>query len=235
MKSRTWYVVLGLLALASPSAHSAQPAGAFPQRPIRMILPFAPGGTTEAIARVIAQKMGESLGQQVVVDNRPGAGGSLGTAMAAKAASDGYTLLLTSLSPIVINPTMYASKAQYDPQKDFVPISSIIKVPSVIASHQGGSIRSIKQLIAFAKANPGKLSYGSSGAGGVNHLIAELFRVAAGIELLHIDPEPQSVETTYDRIIYTFNVPDPTRPAAPPSLTALPCETAMRAASSRST
>jgi tripartite-type tricarboxylate transporter receptor subunit TctC len=161
-------------------------AQSYPSRPIRMIVPFAPGGTTEVIARVIAQKMGESLGQQVVVDNRPGAGGSLGTAMAAKAASDGYTLLLTSLSPIVINPTMYASKAQYDPQKDFAPISSIIKVPSVIASHQGGSIRSIKQLIAFAKANPGKLSYGSSGAGGVNHLIAELFRVAAGIELLHI-------------------------------------------------
>lgn len=169
--------------LVSPSA-AAQ--STYPSRPIRLIVPFAPGGTTEVLARIIAQRMGENLGQQLVVDNRPGAAGSLGTSLAAKSAPDGYTLLLTSLSPIVINVNMYAGKPPYDSEKDLTPISSIIKVPSVIAVHPSLPLRTLKDLMSFAKANPGKLSYGSSGAGGVNHLITELFRVAAGIELLHV-------------------------------------------------
>jgi tripartite-type tricarboxylate transporter receptor subunit TctC len=166
--------------LAAPAQSS------YPNRPIRMIVPFAPGGTTEVLARIIAQRMGENLGQQLVVDNRPGASGSLGTSIAVKSAPDGYTLLLTSLSPVVINVNMYAGKPPYDPEKDLTPISSIIKVPSVIAVHPGSPLRTLKDLMTHAKANPGKLSYGSSGAGGVNHLITELFRVAAGVELLHV-------------------------------------------------
>lgn len=177
-----WIAACGASML--PLVASAQ--SGFPSRPIRMIVPFAPGGTTEVLARIIAQKMGENLGQQLVVDNRPGASGSLGTALAVKAAPDGYTLLLTSLSPIVINVNMYAGKPPYDSEKDLTPISSIIKVPSVIAVLPGSPLRTVKDLVAYAKANPRKLSYGSSGAGGVNHLITELFRVAAGIELLHV-------------------------------------------------
>ncbi|MCC6533147.1 MAG: tripartite tricarboxylate transporter substrate binding protein [Burkholderiales bacterium] len=165
---------------------SAAAQSSYPNRPIRLIVPFAPGGTTEVLARIIAQKMAENLGQQLVVDNRPGAAGSLGTTLAVKSAADGYTLLLTSLSPIVINVNMYAGKPPYDSEKDLTPISSIIKVPSVLAVHPSIPLRTLKDVIAFAKANPGKLSYGSSGAGGVNHLITELFRVAAGIELLHV-------------------------------------------------
>jgi len=161
-------------------------AQSFPSRPIRVIVPFAPGGATEILARIIGQRMGEALGQQMVIDSRPGASGSLGTTLAVRAAPDGHTLLLTSLSPIVINVNMYAGKPPYDSEKELTPISLLIKVPSVIAVLPSMPLRTVKDLVAHAKANPGKLSYGSSGAGGVNHLIAELFRVAAGIELLHI-------------------------------------------------
>lgn len=165
---------------------TAAGAASYPTKPIRLIVPFAPGGTTEVLARIIGQKMGEQLGQQIVVDSRPGASGSLGTEIAASAAPDGYTLLLTSLSPIVINVNMNKGKTPYDPQKDLAPVSLITRVPSVFATHQGTAFRSIKDVIAAAKAQPNKISYGSSGAGGVNHLTTELFCVSAGIDLLHI-------------------------------------------------
>ena len=161
-------------------------AQAYPVKPIRLIVPFAPGGTTEVLARIIGQKMGESLGQQVVIDNRPGASGSLGAGLAAKATPDGYTMLLTSLSPIVINVNMYAGKPPYDSEKDLAPVSLITKVPSVITTHSATSTRTLKDIIAAAKASPKRITYGSSGAGGVNHLITELFSAAAGIELVHV-------------------------------------------------
>lgn len=180
-----WALAIAALTTAALVPSAAAQSG-YPNRPIRMIVPFAPGGTTEVLARIIAQRMGENLGQQLVVDNRPGAAGSLGTTLAVKSTPDGYTLLLTSLSPVVINVNMFAGKPPYDPEKDLTPISLIIKVPSVIAVLPGSPLRTLKDLMSFAKANPGKLSYGSSGAGGVNHLITELFRVATGLELLHV-------------------------------------------------
>jgi tripartite-type tricarboxylate transporter receptor subunit TctC len=164
----------------------AQSYPAFPTKPVRLIVPFEPGGTSEVLARMIGQKMSEHLGQSVIIDTRPGASGSIGTALMAKAAPDGHTLLFTSLSPIVINMHVYKGKFPYDPEKDLAPISVITKVPSVLTAHSDLPERTLKDVIAFAKANPGKLSYGSSGTGSVNHLIGELFKTTAGIDLLHV-------------------------------------------------
>jgi tripartite-type tricarboxylate transporter receptor subunit TctC len=173
------------LAAIISGAFSTANAQAYPNRPIRLVVPFAPGGTTEVLARLLGQQMGEHLGQQIVVDTRPGASGGLGTAIAAKSAPDGHTLLFTSLSPIVINVSVQEAKLPYDPQKDLAPISLITKVPSVLTVSADSAPRTVKDFIAFARKS-GKLTYGSSGAGGVNHLIGELFKSAAGIDLLHV-------------------------------------------------
>jgi tripartite-type tricarboxylate transporter receptor subunit TctC len=175
-----------VLAAALSLACSFAQSQSYPNRPIRLIVPFAPGGTTEVLARLIGQKMGEHLGQQVVIDSRPGAAGGLGTALAAKASPDGHTLLMTSLSPIVINVAVQDAPLGYHPQKDLAPVSVITKVPSVLAVHVDSPIRTLKDYIAAAKKNPSKLTYGSSGTGGVNHLTGELFKAAADIEVLHV-------------------------------------------------
>lgn len=161
-------------------------AQSYPAKPIRLIVPFAPGGTSEVLARMIGQKMAEHLGQTVVIDTRPGASGGLGTGLTASASPDGYTLLFTSLSPIVINVSVPGVKLTYDPEKDLAPISVITKVPSVFTVHSDFAARTVKDLVAAAKAAPGKLSYGSSGVGSVNHLIGEMFKANAGINLLHV-------------------------------------------------
>lgn len=176
------WLALALIGWIWTTAH----AQSYPTKPIRFIVPFPPGGTSEVLARIIAQKMSENLGQQIVIDTRPGAAGSVGTSMTAKSAPDGYTLVFTSLSPIVINVSMYKGKPPYDPEKDLAPVSLITRVPSVLTAHPGVPARTVKDVISFAKANPRKMSYGSSGAGSVNHLIGELFSAAAGIELLHV-------------------------------------------------
>jgi tripartite-type tricarboxylate transporter receptor subunit TctC len=183
-------IFCGWLALAvlgsTWSLGQAQSYPAYPTKPIRLIVPFEPGGTSEVLARLIGQKMSEHLGQRIIIDTRPGAAGSIGTALTASASPDGYTLLFTSLSPIVINVNMYKGKLPYDPEKDLAPISVITKVPSVLTAHSDFPERTVKDVLAFAKTNPGKLSYGSSGTGSVNHLIGELFKAAAGIDLLHV-------------------------------------------------
>jgi len=175
-----------VLAAVLSGVWSTSTAQSYPNRPIRLIVPFAPGGTSEVLARMIGQKMGDHLGQPVVIDVRPGASGGLGTALTAKASGDGYTLLFTSLSPIVINISVQESKLPYDPQKDLAPVSVITKVPSVLTVHADSPARTVKDFIALAKKNPGKLSYGSSGTGSVNHLIGELFRAAADFQMLHV-------------------------------------------------
>lgn len=174
-----------LLACASASIHAqAQP---YPTRSIRMVVPFAPGGTTDVLARVLGQQMGERLGQTVVVDNRPGGSGVVGATITARSAPDGYTLLLTSLSPVVINPSMFPpGKAPYDPEKDLAPISLITRVPSVIATLAGSEFKSLADLVRVARTRPGRVTFGTAGAGSVNHLIGELFRVGANIDILHV-------------------------------------------------
>jgi tripartite-type tricarboxylate transporter receptor subunit TctC len=175
---------IALIALS----HLCGPAQAqtYPTKPVRLIVPFAPGGTSEVLARMIGQKMGEYLGQTVVIDTRPGASGSLGTGLTASAQPDGHTLLFTSLSPIVINMHITGATVSYNPEKDLAPISVITKVPSVFAVLSSYQVQNLKELIALAKTNPGKITYSSSGTGSVNHLIGEMFKSTAGINILHV-------------------------------------------------
>lgn len=158
----------------------------YPTKPIRFISPFAPGGTADILARLVGQKLGEQLGQSVVVDNRGGAGGNIGTALGAKAPPDGYTIILGVVSPLAINVSLYGSRLPYDPIKDFEPISLITKVPQVLALHSSVPARNIRELIALAKSHPNKLTFGSAGSGTSGHLSGELLKTAAGIRIVHV-------------------------------------------------
>jgi len=183
---RSVLIVLGLLALA----HAVPPRGAaaqsYPTKPIRLIVPFAVGGGTDIPARVLAAKMSEILGQQIVVDNRPGAGGNVGTDMAAKSPPDGYTILLGSISAFAINPGLYM-KMPYDPVKDFAPIGLAAIGPIALVVHKSVPATDLKSLIALIKANPGKYSYGSSGMGSILHLCGESFKtMAGGLDMTHV-------------------------------------------------
>lgn len=171
------------VALALPAVVAAQ---AWPTKPIRFINPTAPGGTAEPIARVIAQKMSENLGQSVVVDSRGGAGGTLGTAMAATSAPDGYTILLGVVSPMAINVTLYGAKLPYDPIRSFAPVSLVTRVPQALSVHPSVPATSIRALVELAKDPKRRLNYGSAGNGTSGHLVAELLKKRAGIALTHI-------------------------------------------------
>ena len=155
----------------------------YPVKPVRIIAPFAPGGGTDFIARVAAQKLTETLGQQVIVENRPGAGGSLGAELGAKAAPDGYTLTLIAGS-YAVNPSLY--KINFDPVNDITPVIQLSQGPFLIAAHPSLPVRNIKELIALAKSKPGSLNYASSGMGSIVHLATELFADMAGIKMVHI-------------------------------------------------
>ncbi len=170
-----------LLALTLVAGAHAQQ---YPVRPIRVIVPFAPGGPTDIIGRVMAAKLTEALGQQVVIDNRGGAGGNIGMAMAARAANDGYTFLLVS-SSLMVNPSLYA-KPGFDPIKDFIPITCVAASSNIITAHPSQPFRNAKELVAAVKASPGKFNYASPGAGTTPHLSGELMRLSLGIDIAHI-------------------------------------------------
>ena len=174
-----------LIAAASALAAAGAAAQEYPVKPIRMIVPFAPGGPNDVLGRIVAQKMAEQIGQQVVVDNRSGAGGSTGTAAAASAAPDGYTLLFSGTSSLAINPSLVA-KLPYDPLRDFAPVSLAGTAPSLLATHPSVPARTVKELIAIAKASPGKLNYASGGVGGTPHLAGELFKSLAHVDIVHV-------------------------------------------------
>ena len=156
----------------------------YPSKPVRIVVPFAPGGGTDLSARVIAQKLSESLGANFVVDNRPGAAGIVGTEMIAKSKPDGYALLVVSSSH-AINPAMYP-KLPYDTARDFVPISLLLSGPSLVVAHPSLPAKNARELIALAKAKPGTLTFASAGHGTPPHMAGELFRALAGIDLVHI-------------------------------------------------
>jgi len=156
----------------------------YPDRPVRLVVGFPPGGAADILGRFAAQQLTEALGQQVVVDNRGGAGGLIATETAARASSDGYTLLFTSI-PHVINPHLYG-KVSYDAVKDFVPIVQFVAVPLMMASTATLPVKTVKELIAYSKASPGKVNYGSGGSGSSSHLAMELFKSMAGVDLVHI-------------------------------------------------
>lgn len=159
-------------------------AQAYPTKPIRIVVPFAPGGSMEAIARLVGQKLTAAFGQAVIIDNRPGASGIVGTEFVAKAPADGYTLLAMP-SAFAMNPSLY-SKAPYDPIKDFEPVSALASYPLLLVCHPSLPVRSIKALIALAKAQPGSLNYSSGGVGTSNHVAAALFAYMAGVRLTHV-------------------------------------------------
>src|ERR1700710_285991 len=163
---------------------SAQ-AQTYPNRAITLVIPFAPGGSTSVVGRGVADKMSELLGEKVVVDNRPGAGGTVGTKAVAKSEPDGYTLLLGYTGPLAIGPSLYKN-AGYDPRKDFAPIGLIGNAPNSLVVNPSFPAKTIADLIAYAKANPGTVNFGSAGAGTASHITGEYFAAVAGIKLVHI-------------------------------------------------
>lgn len=174
------------IALAGSAA--AQPRGGaidYPAKPVRMIVPFAPGGSSDLVARVMAQHLTSAWGQQVVVDNRPGASGMLGHNIGARAPADGYTIQLTSIGPLAVNPSIY-KKPGYDPVKSFAPVTLTVSLLNAVVVHPSVPAKSIKELIEYAKANPGQINYGSSGIGGAGHLAGELFSMMSGVKLVHV-------------------------------------------------
>ena len=182
--SRTARRVIWALGLALMGATTNAQAQAYPSKPIRWIVPFPPGGSTDILARVVGQKLTESWGQQVIVENRGGAGGTLGAAEAARSPADGYTLLMGAIHHTIA--TSVYPKLPYDFQRDFAPITVVAIVPNVLVVNPSVPAKSTKELIAYAKANPGKLTYGSAGMGTAHHLIGELFNLRAGTEIVHV-------------------------------------------------
>lgn len=175
------YAVFILAAVVCPSVTNAQD---YPGKPIRFIVPFPPGGGTDTFARILGQKMNESWGQQVVIDNRPGAGGNIAAELAAKSPADGYTLIIVGMSHAV-NVSLYR-KITYDQVRDFAPITQVASVESFLVVHPSLPVESVKELIALAKARPGELNYGSGGNGAPGHLAGELFKMLAGINMVHV-------------------------------------------------
>lgn len=162
---------------------TAGAADAWPTKPIRMIVGFAPGGGTDTTARPIAQKLGDALGQQVIVDNRPGAAGNIATEIVTRANPDGYTIIMGTIAALAINPSLYG-KLPFDPEKDLAPIIQAVDSTNILSLHPAVPANSVKELVALAKAKP--LNYGSSGVGGTGHLAGELFNMMAGVKMTHV-------------------------------------------------
>jgi tripartite-type tricarboxylate transporter receptor subunit TctC len=182
----------GVAAVASASVLCAvqalaagAPAAAWPTRPVRMIVAFAPGGGTDIIGRIVGARLSERIGQPVVIDNRGGAGGNIGTELAARAPADGYTLLMGNVAPNAINVSLYRSLA-FDPVKDFAPIALAAITPNLLVVHPGVPAQSVKELIVLARSKPGALNFPSAGNGTSSHLAGELFKSLAGVDLTHI-------------------------------------------------
>ncbi len=183
--SLQWLARVLLLAAAALSAvASAQPAP-YPTKPIRLIVPFPPGGSTDILGRSLAQKLSEAWGQQVIVDNRPGAGGSIGAELAAKAPPDGYTLLMAHIGTLAVNPALYP-KLAYDPLRDFAPVSLVAIVPNVMVVHPSLPAKSVAELVDYARKNPGKLTYSSGGNGSAAHLAMEYFKLQTKTDIVHV-------------------------------------------------
>jgi tripartite-type tricarboxylate transporter receptor subunit TctC len=183
MQRRTLITAVGAAALAAHPALRAQ--GAWPQKPITLVVPSAPGGTTDFTARLIAEGLQRALGQPVVIDNKGGAAGNIGNQMVAKARPDGYTLLVAYSGYQVGNPHLFP-KAGWDPIKDFTPVAMMTRAPQVLVVHPGTPAHTLAELVAYAKARPGKLNYASSGMGSIQHIAGELFKQLTGTFITHI-------------------------------------------------
>ena len=177
-------VAASLFAVLAPGTHAAL-AQAYPAKPIRLIVPFAPGGGNDTVARAIAQQVGATIGQPMVVDNRAGAGGVIGAELAAKSPADGYTLFLGGVGSHAVNPNLHARLA-YDPVKDFSPVTLIASAPSVLVVHLSVPAKTIQELTALARTHPGKLNYASNGNGSSAQLAAAIYESMAGVEMVHV-------------------------------------------------
>lgn len=184
MKRRTW-ITLAAATLAVSLAGAAAAQGNYPDRPVRLIVPFPPGGTSDVVGRIFAEALGKQLGQPVVVENRGGAGGTVGTRAVASAAPDGYTLLLGTSSTNGTNSAVYQN-LPYDAVKDFTPVTQIIRVPGVIVVNKDFPAKDYKQFYALVKAAPGKYSYASSGNGGATHMAMEYYKSLSGLDMMHV-------------------------------------------------
>jgi len=178
---RAWALAAGLLLLLSPAAGSAED---FPIKPIRLIVPFPPGGPNDIIARVVGQRMSELFKQPIIIDNRGGQAGVLGTDAVAKSSPDGYTIGIVSASALAISPTM--EKVAYDAQKDFAPVTLVATVPEMLVVTSNVPAKNMDELVALAKAQPGKLNFASAGTGGLPHLAGELFKLTAKLDIVHV-------------------------------------------------
>jgi len=174
-----------VMVIAATQGTSSAQAQAFPQKPVQFVVPYAAGGAGDIFARTVAQKLSSAFGQQVVVVNRPGANGIIGMEQVAKAAPDGYTIVMGNSAPMVLNPSLYP-KLPYDPIKDFAPVTLGTLYPYIVIVHPSVPAKSVAELVKLAKSRPGQLQYGSSGNGGANHLAGEMFKRAAQIDIVHV-------------------------------------------------
>src|SRR5581483_10511208 len=177
-------LALVMLSLSLP-AIAADPGAAYPNRPIRLIVPFPPGGPADVLARVVGDKIGSAMGKPVVVENRPGAGGNIGMELVAKSAPDGYTLVLAPTGNLTVNPSLYRN-VPYDVARDFAPVTVIAAVPNVLVVHPSVPARNVTELIAYMRANPGKLNVSSPGPGSGAHLAGELFKSMTNTQMVHV-------------------------------------------------
>jgi tripartite-type tricarboxylate transporter receptor subunit TctC len=184
MKSSNW-IVRGVVALLGVFAYVSAAAQAYPVKPIKIVVPFAPGGSSEIIARSVAQKLSEQLGQQVIVDNRPGGAGNIGMQEVARADPDGYTLILGHVGTLAMNPAMF-KKLPYDPVREFTPISLLAVVPNIFVVHKDVPVKDFREFLALSKAKPDLLNYGTAGVGSAGHLAFEYLKMATGASVTHV-------------------------------------------------
>ena len=206
-KNRLTFALLLLIAMGAAAAQS------YPTHPVRMIVPYAAGGASDVTARIVAAGLSERLKQQIVVENRTGAGGAIGAEVAAKAAPDGYTLLLGSASEIVMLPVV--ARIPFDPVRDFAPVAMVSDIALVLAVHPSLAAQSVQELIALAKSRPGAINYGSAGIGATSHLAMAMFNAMTGTQMVHV-PYKGSVPATADLVAGHLQVGTPTLPAALP-------------------
>ncbi|HVF63325.1 MAG TPA: tripartite tricarboxylate transporter substrate binding protein [Casimicrobiaceae bacterium] len=183
--NRTTILQSGVLCIAlAIAAHAPSYAQPYPAKPIKLVVPYPPGGSADILGRALGQKLADQLGQPVVIENRPGAGTAVGTEFVARSAPDGYTLLLGTVSSHAMNPAI--AKLAYDPIKDFAPIAPVATIPFVLVVHPSVPAQSVKEFVDYAKERPGKINYSSAGGGTSNHLAGELFNLSAGVNLTHV-------------------------------------------------
>ncbi len=201
-------VVTCVVCAAGPISSVLAQKGEWPSRPIRLIVPFPPGGGTDLVGRSVGAKLSEALGQKVIVDNRGGAGGNIGAELAAKADPDGYTLLIGAIGAISVNPTLYAGKLPYDPQHDLAPITLSSDALNILMVHPSMPVKTVKDLIELAKAKPNQLAYSSSGLGATDHLAGVLFDRLAGVKTTHVPYKgggPAAIDLVAGNVQFSFN------------------------------